>query len=236
MRGFIVMAMFLAGFANAAWKDYSEARDLELDAGSIGELKIHAGAGSMDIKGVPGLDRITVKAMVIVPDADKDEAIKVIEKKMMLSLLDKGGRAQLDSWFEDGWFGKGSSARIDLEIKVPAGVAVSIEDSSGSIDVEDVLADLSINDGSGAIGLKNIASVSIDDGSGSIDVSMAAGDVAIVDGSGSIDVRSVQGSVTIDDGSGSIKVIDVEKDLIIVDDGSGGVSFSDVRGTVEQGS
>lgn len=236
MRGFIVMAMFLAGFANAAWKDYSEARDLELDAGGIGELKIHAGAGSLDIKGVPGIDRISVRAMVIVPDADKDEAIKFIEKKMVLSLQDKGDRAQLDSWFEDGWFGKGSSARIDLEIKVPASIAVSIEDSSGAIEVEDILADLSIDDGSGAIGLKNIASVSIDDGSGSIEVSMAAGDVSIVDGSGSIDVRSVQGSVTIDDGSGSIKVIDVEKDLIIIDDGSGGVSFSDVRGIVEQDS
>lgn len=45
MRGFIVMAMFLAGFANSAWKDYSEARDLELDAADIGELKIHGSGG-----------------------------------------------------------------------------------------------------------------------------------------------------------------------------------------------
>lgn len=45
MRGFIVMAMFLAGFANSAWKDDSEARDLELDPADIGELKIHGSGG-----------------------------------------------------------------------------------------------------------------------------------------------------------------------------------------------
>jgi len=236
MRGFIVMGMFLAGFANAAWKDYTEVRDLQLDARTIGELSVKAGAGGMEVKGVSGLDRIVVKATVIVPDADEDEAARVIEKKMRLSLRHEGGRAQLDSWFEHGWFGKGSNARIDLEINVPAGIAVSIDDGSGSIDVENIHADLSIDDGSGAIGLQNVANVNIDDGSGSIDVSMASGDVSIVDGSGSIDVRSVNGSVRIDDGSGSIKVIDVEEDLIIVDDGSGGVSFADVRGTVEQDS
>ena len=53
-------------------------------------------------------------------------------------------------------------------------------------------------------------------------------------GAGSINVRGVRGSVTIDDGSGSIRVGDVEEDLIITDDGSGSLTYSDIRGTVEQ--
>lgn len=234
MRGFIVMAMFLASFANAAWTDYSAVRELKLDAKGIDHLEIDAGAGSMHVKGLAGLDSIIVTATVVVPDTDEDDAIKVIEKKMKLSLDKKGDRAQLDSWFEHGFFGKWSGARIDLEISVPAGMAVSIDDGSGPIEVIDIDAEVSIEDGSGSIDLANVASVTIDDGSGSIDVSNVAGDVSIIDGSGNINVRSVKGSVTIDDGSGGINVSDVEKDLIIVDDGSGGFSFSDVRGTVEQ--
>ncbi len=234
MRSFIVMAMFLASFANAAWNEYTEVRDLKIDAKGIDILEIDAGAGNMDVKGVAGLENIVVKATVIVPDADADDAMKVIEKKMKLSLDRKDNHAKLDSWFEDGFFGKGSSARIDLEVSVPTGVDVSIDDGSGSIEVNDIAAAVSIDDGSGSIDLRNVANVNIDDGSGSIEISNVAGDVSIVDGSGSINVRSVTGSVTIDDGSGGIDVSDVGQDLIIVDDGSGEFRFADVRGTVHQ--
>ncbi|MGI9236959.1 MAG: hypothetical protein ACR2QZ_06155 [Woeseiaceae bacterium] len=177
-----------------------------------------------------------MNATVIVPESDEEDALKVIDKKMRLSLDRKGDRAKLDAFFEDGFFGRGSSARIDLKISVPAGMALEIDDGSGSIELRDIAADVSIDDGSGSIQVHGVASLSIDDGSGSIDITSAAGDVAIVDGSGSIKVRSVGGSVSIDDGSGSITVSDVESDLIIVDDGSGGVDHSDIRGSVREDS
>jgi len=236
MRSFIVMAMFVASFANAAWNEYTEVRELKLDIDGIDELVVEAGAGSMDVRGVAGLDSIVVNATVAVPDADQKDATKVIEKKMRLSLKRNGDSAKLDSWFEQGLFGKGSDARIDLDISVPTRIDISIDDGSGSIDISDVLAAVSIDDGSGSIHLNNVTNIQIDDGSGSINIANASGDVAIVDGSGSITVRSVGGSVTIDDGSGGIDVSDVEQDLIIVDDGSGGFRFSDVRGRVEQDS
>ncbi len=233
MRSFIVMAMFVATFAEAGWSDYEEVRDLEIDAEGISELSIKAGAGSMDVTGVDGQKNISVKATIIVPDTDEDDAKKVIAKDMSLSLQQKGSEARLNSWFDQGFMRFGSNAHIVLDVKVPMGMAVNIDDGSGSIDVVDVGGDVTIDDGSGSIDVSNVASLKIDDGSGSIDVSHAAGDVSIVDGSGSITVKHVTGSVTIDDGSGSIKVSDVENDLIIVDDGSGSLSFSDIRGTVD---
>jgi DUF4097 and DUF4098 domain-containing protein YvlB len=236
MRGFIVIAMFVASFADAAWNDYTTVRELKLDAEAIEVFEIDAGAGGMEVRGVSGLDRLAVIATVIVPETNEDEATKYIDKKMRLSLEKAGNRARLVSEFEDGVFGKGSSARIDLKISVPAGIAIEIDDGSGSIDLIDTAADVSIDDGSGSIDVQGVANVSIDDGSGSIDVSAATGDVSIVDGSGSINVRSVGGSVTIDDGSGSIKVKDVEQDLVVVEDGSGSFSYSDVRGAVKDDS
>jgi hypothetical protein len=233
MRSYVVTAMFLANFASAAANDYTEVRDLELDSDGIEKLEIEAGAGGLEIKGVAGLNKIVVKAIVVVPDADDDDAIRLVEKRLKLSLDGNAGRAKLDSWFEKGFFGTGSGARIDLDISMPAGIALIIDDGSGFIHVSDVAAAISIDDGSGSINLENVAKVTIDDGSGSVDVSNAAGDVSIVDGSGNIIVRGVQGSVSIDDGSGGIQVSDVERDLVIIDDGSGGLSFSDVRGKVE---
>jgi len=214
MRSFIVMAMFVASFANAAWNEFTEVRELNQNADGINKLVVKAGAGSMDIRGVAGLDKIVVNATVVVPDADEEDAVQFLEKKMRLSLNKNGGQAKLD----------------------PTGIDISIEDGAGSIDISDVSAAVSIDDGSGSIELKNATDIRIDDGSGSIDIANASGDVSIVDGSGSITVRSVGGSVTIDDGSGGIDVSDVERDLIIVDDGSGGFKFSNVRGQVEQDS
>jgi hypothetical protein len=236
MRSIIVMAMFLASFADAAWKDYTTVRDLKVDAAGIERFEINAGAGSLDIQGVAGLDSLIVVATVVVPESNEDDAVQLIDKKMRLSLDRNGDNAKLESWFEDGWLGRGSSARIDLKISVPTGVTIRIDDGSGSIDLIGVEADVSIDDGSGSIQVQGVASVSIDDGSGSIEVSDATGDVSIIDGSGSINVRSVGGSVSVDDGSGSIKVSDVEQDLTIVDDGSGGFSYSDVRGRVDESS
>ena len=182
MRSFIVMAMFAASFAHAAWMDYTEERSLDLDAGSVDSLEIRAGAGSMEVRGVDGLDDIVVKATIVLPDVDDDDAAGFIEKNMRLSLERRGDGAFLEATFDDGWFGTGGSARIDLEVSIPRGMALTIDDSSGSIDVMDIEADLTIDDGSGSIDIENVANVDVEDGSGSIDIANASGDVKVNDG------------------------------------------------------
>jgi hypothetical protein len=234
MRSLIAMAIFLASFASAAASDYEETRDLTVDASGVETLIIDVGAGSLDVAGVDGLDTIEVKAVIVIADADEEDGRKIIEKNLVLTLGRDGSRAELESEFDNGFWGSNSSGRVDLEVRAPSTLAVSIDDGSGSMDVSNFSADVSIDDGSGSIDVQNVGALKIDDGSGSIDVSGATGDVYINDGSGSIAVDAVGGSVTIDDGSGSIRVSDVAEDLIIVDDGSGSVSFSDVRGTVDQ--
>jgi hypothetical protein len=234
MRSFIVIAMFAASLAQADWADYEEIRNMDLDADGISQLSIKAGAGSMDVTGVSGLDKISVKATIVVPDADEDDALKVIEKKMTFTLDQKGSEGQLNAWFDGSFMGFGNNAHIVLEVSVPQGLSVNIDDGSGSIDVIDVAGDVTIDDGSGSIDVDNVANLKIDDGSGSIDVDNASGDVSIIDGSGSISVNHVAGSVTIDDGSGSIKISDVENVVIIVDDGCGSLKITIVRGCVDQ--
>jgi hypothetical protein len=233
MRSLIIMAVLAVSVAHATYRDYSEVRNLQVDATEITHLTIDAGAGSIDVQGVRGSDKIVVKATITVAESDPDDARKLIESKMQLSLTGKGNSATLNSWFDRGFLGNGPDASIALEVQVPEGMEMFIDDGSGSIDVVGTAAKIRIDDGSGSISLRTVGSVDIDDGSGSIDIVDASGDVYVNDGSGSITVKQVAGNVKIDDGSGSIKVNDIGKDLIIVDSGSGSVTYANVAGNVE---
>lgn len=234
MRAILVMAMFTASLAHAAWNGYTEDRDLELDAEGIITLEVDAGAGSLVISGDKEAQTIQVKAKIKVPGNNEEKAQRRIASDMTLSLESVNDRAKLKAYFDDGSWGWGDSPSVDVEVSVPHGLMLEIDDSSGSMQVTDIIADVVIDDSSGSIRVERVGSVAIDDSSGSIKIVDVDRDVSIEDGSGSIKVHRVGGSVTIDDGSGSIEVDDVEHDLTIVDDGSGSMNATNIRGTVTQ--
>lgn len=250
MRGFIVMAMFAMSLSHAGSQHYSEVRDFNLDAGGLAEFFIDAGAGALVVNGVEGGDEIVVIATILVDTDDEEEARKLLEKRLRLSLERDGDRAVLKSGFRQGW-GWEHGAAIDLEVRMPAGLALRVDDGSGPIVIDNVTAlirvddgsgsiefantgDVDIDDGSGSILLEKVGGVRIDDGSGSITIVESSGDVYVEDGSGPIDIRGVRGNVTVDDGSGDIDIDDVELDLVIEEAGSGSLKFTNVRGSVEQ--
>lgn len=232
MRSFIVIAMFAATLSHAAWNGYTEDRALELDADGVSRLDVEAGAGELVITGAADIDRILVTATINVPDQDEDDAREIIGKQLRLSLGKAGDEARLEGYFDNSGWGWGDSPSVDLDVRVPRGLALVVDDSSGSLQITDVSAAVEIDDGSGSMRISGVTNVVIDDGSGSITVTDAAGNVEIEDGSGSITIERVGGSVRIDDGSGGIDVSDVELDLVIVDDGSGDLDVSDVRGKI----
>jgi DUF4097 and DUF4098 domain-containing protein YvlB len=225
--------MFAASLTHAAWSNYEEVRELNLDAGDLQALAVESGAGGLRISGVAGADRILVTATIEIPDASDDKAKKIIESGLVLTLEREGDQAVLKSRFDSSRRLFADSPRIHLEVQVPERLALNVDDGSGPVTVEDVRGDIDVKDGSGSLQLSDAGGrVRIDDGSGSIAVSGAHGDLSIVDGSGSITVRDGGGSVTIDDGSGSIDVTGVAGDLIIEDDGSGTLNFNRIEGAV----
>lgn len=230
---FLLLLPFLALPAYAEWNDYDyqEERELVLDAGGVTKLRVDAGAGSLSIRGVDGSERIEVRATVLVSGAKGEKAQDFIENRMVLELDRSGNRAELVADFRDT-MGFGKRGAIALDISMPKGIDLDIDDGSGSIEVRDTEGALTINDGSGSISVRKLTDVRIDDGSGSIEVEDASGDVYIDDGSGSIRVSRVAGSIVVDDGSGSINVADVKGDFRVIDAGSGSVNYSGVAGEV----
>jgi hypothetical protein len=91
------------------------------------------------------------------------------------------------------------NARLDLLIEVPVDFDVSVYDTDGNVDIEDVFS-VWIADGSGHIEVTEVVTDVIvdEDGSGDIDVRDIGGDFYVgYDGSGRITYRNIGGYVDI---------------------------------------
>jgi hypothetical protein len=210
-----------------------EVKTLQLPAAGIDALEINSGAGFLKVQGVEGMTSIEATGEIYVRGVSKEDMPKFISDRVKFSLTKKNGRAVLVSDIKESSIFSFRDARIDLTVKMPAGLSLTVDDGSGSIEIGRVGGDLSIEDGSGSIMVEKLkGNLKIDDGSGDIEVRDVGGDVSVEDGSGSITIVNVGGSVTVDDGSGSITVDGVEKDLILKDAGSGSLNINNVKGRV----
>lgn len=235
-QSLLILTMMTISLACSARADYEEKRELSLDARGIDTLRIEAGSGRLAIDGVAGAREISVVATIEVDD-DEDDARKFIESDLVLTLEQDSDTARLKSYFDRQFWDYSRNAAVHLEVRVPDGMHLDVDDGSGPIMIENVRGDIRVEDGSGSIEMKEVGgNVEVDDGSGGISIEGVNGNLVIDDGSGSITVRRVAGSVTVDDGSGSIDVSDVAADLTIVDDGSGGLRYSNIAGRVQDDS
>jgi virulence-associated protein VagC len=124
-------------------------------------------------------------------------------------------------------------AMLDLSVQVPAGLAVSITDSSGDMTLDGVRVDR-VQDSSGDILARRLpADVEIDDSSGDIHVEDAAAAVRVSDSSGDISVRGAQSVHIPRDSSGDISIERVAGDVRIDQDSSGDITVSGIGGNVE---
>jgi len=221
-----LMALFLLGFETT--------RTLDLSAEGIRSLEVTAGAGSLTVTGRDGLTSIEVRAEIVVSGVDDEDRDDYIKRHVDLELRRSGDRAILIGRLRDSGFSFfHRDARIDLTVTVPKGMALELEDGSGSLAVENIAGAVRIDDGSGSITVRGVeGNLEIEDGSGEIDVLDVLGDVSVEDGSGGISLRRVGGNVTISDGSGGIEIDDVKKDVRLIHAGSGGVDISNVKGRV----
>jgi hypothetical protein len=199
-------------------------RELTIPVSAGNDLSISAGSGSLHVEGQEGLEEVVVVGMVC---ASHEEYLD----ELLISVQEaSNGEVQLRTHYPENRSARNNKAQINLTVLVPFGMNVAIEDSSGEIDASGT-GDLSIDDSSGSIQVHGIVgSLHIDDSSGGIDVQDISGDVSIEDGSGGLEIQGVQGSLTLRDGSGGIEITDVGQDVTIESDGSGGIEVRNVGG------
>jgi Toastrack DUF4097 len=124
-------------------------------------------------------------------------------------------------------------AWLDLGIAVPAGIPVTLTDSSGDMTIDGVQVER-LTDSSGDMTIRNVpADIEIGDSSGDIRIEDAAGRVQVTDSSGDIVIRGAREVVIPSDSSGSIRITHVTGDVRIDNDSSGDVSVTDIGGAFE---
>lgn len=247
--GLLFLVACVSGFP------YEEEKTLNLEAAGISGVDIECGAGALKVDGSEDLKAIEVRAKIVLKGIDEEDVKSFIKDSVTLTLKKKGDRAVLVSKIDSSFTSlfKRKEARIDLEVRVPARVTLSIDDGSGSmevsgidgdVEIEDgsgsmviigVKGDLEIEDGSGSIGVRDVGgSVEIEDGSGEIKIEKVKGNVDVDDNSGTVKIYGIGGSVVVDDGSGGIYIDGVEKDVYIKDAGSGSLKIENVKGKVKK--
>ena len=203
---------------------YELDREVEIPVSDASLLSIVAGSGELAVEGRAGQSQVLAVGRVCASDEAYLEDLQVTVERV-------GSEIVLSAHYPEsrGWGGRGT-ARIDLDVSMPLGMAVDIDDSSGSMEVFGS-GDLGIDDSSGSIHVVGAnGSVRIDDSSGGLEVRDVAGDVELRDGSGGIDVRDVQGIVRVSDGSGGIEIAEVDQDVVVEADGSGSIDVRSVGG------
>jgi hypothetical protein len=212
---------------NAGDCEYEVDRELSVELSGASLLSVEVGAGSLRVEGRAGIDEVRAVGHVCASD-------QRFLDDLTLSVERDGSEIILSAHYPEhaNWRGN-RTARIDLVVEMPLGMAVDVDDSSGSLEVAGS-GDLRIQDSSGSIRVRGVdGALFIEDSSGGIEVEDVSGDVEIRDGSGGIDIREIDGSVRLEDGSGGIDVSRVGGDFTVARDGSGGIRHSGVEGRVE---
>lgn len=223
-----ILACLLA--SNAwAWDDceFEKRIDTTLDLSTASQLSINARAGDLKVEGDGDAGEAVIKAVICTSEEEWADAswLKLESgKTAVISVVDP--RDGNSSWLDNEQFS------VDLEVSVPAGLAMSIRDSSGPMSVRGT-GDLTVQDSSGDIDIRDIRGmVNIEDSSGDIDLLQVEGDLVIEgDSSGNISGTGIRGSVLVrQDSSGNIHFEDVQDDFIVERDSSGDIVADTIGG------
>ncbi len=214
MRSLLTLLLF--ALSSAVLADDCEVRAERLAEASIDGIKhliVRAAAGELTVEGIAGLRNVSAIGVACGRNERQVE-------RLQLRMSREGDALILTTEIPEGfnpfnWFG--DDGWIDLTVSVPAGMAIDIEDSSGSAKIA------------------KVGSTRITDSSGELDIENVRGDLIVGDGSGEIAIRNVQGMVRLADASGDVSIVDVTGDVIVTNDGSGEIHISDVRGSVTIG-
>ncbi|MGB8378188.1 MAG: DUF4097 family beta strand repeat-containing protein [Rhodanobacteraceae bacterium] len=255
LRTVIILALSgLPFLANADDCAFRADRSVDIDAGGLTGLKLDTGAGDLTVEGMPNLNRIEVRGKACASEQAALAGLQIEQRRDGASAIvatripDQGS-----SW---SLFGN-HYAYIDVTVRMPAQLALTLRDSSGDLEIGGVSGTVHLTDSSGDIRLHDLGGAVeisdtsgdiradgiggtitiLSDSSGDIDIANVKGDAMVhQDSSGDIDLAHVAGNARVDrDSSGDIGFRDIGKDASVGADGSGDIFADGVRGNFSVG-
>lgn len=245
----LILAL-LAAPASAARCKFKAERSAELSGEGVVSVEIFALAGDLSVSGVDGTDMIRAEGDGCVSKEGMLEGLDITMRRADDRVQIFAEMPNISENNDSEW--ENQLAIMDMEIELPASMAVivhdssgdlrvsglasaEITDSSGMIELVDVPGEILIpQDSSGDIQLERVGPVTIQvDSSGEISIEQAASVTIANDTSGDIRLRDIRGDVLIgNDSSGRIDVRNVGGSFVVENDTSGEIAHKDVAGAV----
>lgn len=234
MRAILPVVLLLVSTAVGANEcRYSAERNLDIDPSGLRTLALVLGSSDASVEGVAGLNRIEVRGRACASEENWLADLTVAQSR-------SGDRVTVtpEQHHSNHFNLFGSSyAYVDLQVRMPAKLALEVKSASGDADISEV-ATLDFTSSSGDLKLRHVA--------GDVGLEVSSGDVIADDvgnlslrrsGSGDITARSVHGAVKVGHvGSGDLHFDDVRDNVEVDSIGSGDVQVSRVGGDVTVGS
>ncbi len=229
----LILCLFAGSALASSPCSYSADRNLDIDPAGLQALVFKLGSSDIKVRGVAGLNRIEVHGRACASEENRLAGLTVDQSRIGDRVTVTPNQASHQSF---SLFGS-NYAYIDLEVRVPASLAVEVKTNSGDADIADVAA-LDFDGHSGDLIVHHV--------SGSLAVEVHSGDVKADDlgsldvrraGSGDVRARNVHGEVKVGHmGSGDLVFDDVAKSVHVESVGSGDVSVNHAGGDVVIGS
>lgn len=223
----------LAANASAFECKFKAERPLDIDPAGLRALVLDLNSSDAHVRGVAGLAKIEVRGKACASQEDWLADLTVNQRR------DGDHVVVTTNQHRENTIGPfhSSYAYIDLEVRIPASLALQIQTNSGDADVADV-ATLDFAAHSGDLIVNHVAgAVSAEVGSGDI----KADDIGSLElrraGSGDLRARKVHGDVRIGHvGSGDLTIEDVARGVHVESIGSGDLGVHHTGGDVVVGS
>jgi DUF4097 and DUF4098 domain-containing protein YvlB len=224
-----LLPLSLAAQAREACEHTAE-RVAEGAMDAVSHVIVRAGGGELQIEGEAGRRSVSATGIACAPREKQLDHLQVRISREGDSLV---VATEIPEGFNPlNWFR--ADGVIDLTVKVPAGISIDVEDSSGSAMISKV-GSARITDSSGDLHIENIkGSVTVGDGSGQVFIHDIQGPLRLADGAGDISITEIMGDIIItNNASGAIKIEDVQGSVTIGDDGAGDITVERVSGSVK---
>ena len=201
--------------------DYQTNLDRTIEGSRLRTLSLRTGAGSIEIVGEESRRTIEIVGIVSTHAETFGEA-KRIAGEVRLNVQAEGTENPIVRVTEPRLSSTDQYYSYDLTVKVPHNCQISLEDSSGPIEVGGLVSGLRIENESGPVSVETVTGgIVIQTAGNRTTVKDASGHLQIKDGAGDIDVAGVTGDVEIQDGGGKLVVQNVSGDVTASDNPTG---------------
>ena len=230
MRKLTMVVLSLAATNAWAWGGctFEQEVDQVLDVSSSSSLTVKALAGDLEITGRDDVDSARISGRMYASEEQwlaemSVEQVAGDAAAITVQIPDVTGKA----------FRGNDYAYVDLVVEVPADLPVQVFDSSGDMQLDNLM-DANVKDSSGDIKLLNMrGDLQLKDSSGDIEIERLDGDLEIIsDSSGDVEASGITGSVVVRaDSSGDLDFADVDGDVLVERDSSGDITVNEVGGS-----